>query len=284
MVIDPNNFVAERNEADNTAVRILDVAEAPAPNLYVDSGNIGFDPASPQPGEQVTILATIINNGTADAESVVVQFREGRTTPVALNQVIDSIPAGSSAVARVTYDSSTSSGDPSITVTADPDNYITELDESDNNASKTLTLQSDTEPNLELSSGNIGIAPSNPVEGDEVTIYATIRNAGDSEVQDVQVQFLDANRSPAAPIAALQVIPSIAPGSSGVASIRFDTSNRSGDQKIQVQVDPHNLVAESSEGDNSATATLSVAHGPAPNLVVVDENIGFSATEVAARR
>jgi len=282
MVIDPNNFVAERNEADNTAVRILDVAEAPAPNLYVDSGNIGFDPASPQPGEQVTILATIINNGTADAESVVVQFREGRTTPVALNQVIDSIPAGSSAVARVTYDSSTSSGDPSITVTADPDNYITELDESDNSASKTLTLQSDTEPNLELSSGNIGIAPSNPVEGDEVTIYATIRNEGDSEVQDVQVQFLDANRSPAAPIAALQVIPSIAPGSSGVASIRFDTSNRSGDQKIQVQVDPHNLVAESSEADNTATATLSVEHGPAPNLVVVDENIGFSATEVAA--
>ncbi len=282
MVIDPNNFVSERNEADNTATRILDVAEAPAPNLYVDADNIGFDPASPQLGAQVTILATIINNGTADATSVTVQFREGRTTPVALNQVIDSIPAGSSAVASVTYDSGSSSGDPSFTVTADPDNFITELDETDNSARKTLTLQADAEPNLELSTSNIGIAPSNPVQGDEVTIYATILNAGNSEVQDVQVQFLNANASPAAPIAALQVIPAIAPGSSGVASIRFDTSNRSGDQKIQVQVDPHNLIAESSERDNSATVTLSVEHGPAPNLVVVAENIGFSATEVAA--
>ena len=142
----------------------------------------------------MTILATIVNNGTEDAESVIIQFREGRTTPVALNQVIDSIPAGSSAVARVTYDSGKSAGDPSITVTADPDNFITELDETDNSASKTLSLQSDDEPNLELSSSNIGVAPSNPVEGDEVTIYATILNAGDSEVQDVQVQFLDANR------------------------------------------------------------------------------------------
>jgi subtilase family serine protease/subtilisin family serine protease len=282
MVIDPNNFVSERNEADNAASRVLDVAEAPAPNLYVDADNIGFNPASPQLGAQVTILATIVNNGTADATSVTVQFREGRTTPVALNQVIDSIPAGSSAVASVTYDSGSSSGDPSFTVTADPDNFITELDETDNSARKTLTLQADAEPNLELSTSNIGIAPSNPVQGDEVTIYATILNAGNSEVQDVQVQFLNANASPAAPIAALQVIPAIAPGSSGVASIRFDTSNRSGDQKIQVQVDPHNLIAESSERDNSATATLSVEHRPAPNLVVVAENIGFSATEVAA--
>ena len=282
MVIDPNNFVSERNEADNAASRILDVAEAPAPNLYVDADNIGFNPASPQLGAQVTILATIVNNGTADATSVTVQFREGRTTPVALNQVIDSIPAGSSAVASVTYDSGSSSGDPSFTVTADPGNFITELDETDNSARKTLTLQADAEPNLELSTSNIGIAPSNPVQGDEVTIYATILNAGNSEVQDVQVQFLNANASPAAPIAALQVIPAIAPGSSGVASIRFDTSNRSGDQKIQVQVDPHNLIAESSERDNSATATLSVEHRPAPNLVVVAENIGFSATEVAA--
>ena len=278
MVVDPTNFIFERNEADNAASRLLTVAEAPAPNLFIDSNNVGFDPASPQPGAQVTIFATVVNNGSADATDVVVRFLEGRSRPIALNQVIDSIAAGSSAVARVTFDSGSSAGDPSINVEVDPDNFIAELDETDNSASKTLGLVSDAEPNLELSSSNIGVAPANPVEGDVVTIYATILNAGDTAVQDVQVQFLDANRRPAAPIAALQIIPSIAPGSSGVASIRFDTSNRTGDQKIQVQVDPHNLIAESSETDNSGTAALSVAHGPTPNLVVVDDNIGFSNT------
>ena len=279
MVIDPANFISERNEADNEAARLLTVADAPAPNLLIDADNIGFDPASPQPGAQVTIFATVVNNGTSDAGAVVVRFLEGNSRPIALDQVIDGIPAGSSAVAQVTFDSGSSTGDPSIHVEVDPDNFIIELDESDNSASKTLGLQSDAEPNLELTSSNIGVAPSNPTEGDVVTIYATVLNAGDSEVQDVQVQFLDANRNPATPIEAQQIIPSIAPGSSGVALIRFDTSGRAGDQKIRVQVDPHNLIPESDEKDNSATATLSVAHSPAPNLVVVADNIGFSHTE-----
>ena len=282
MIVDGTNFIAERNEADNTAVRLLTVSDAPAPNLFIDADNIGFDPASPQPGAQVTIFATVVNNGSADAADVVVQFLEGSAKPIALNQVIESIPAGSSAVAQVTFDSGESTGDPSISVEVDPDNFISELNESDNSATKTLGLRTDAEPNLELTSTNIGMSPTNPTEGDFVTIYATILNAGDSEVQDVQVQFLDGNRSPATPIAVQQILPSIAPGSSGVASIRFDTSGRGGDQKIKVQVDPHNLIAESNEKDNMATATLSVAYSPAPNLVVVEENIGFSVAEAGA--
>lgn len=106
MDIDPTNFISERNEADNVATRVLTIAEAPAPNLFISADNVGFDPASPQPGAQVTIFATVLNNGTADAANVVIQFQEGiASRPIALNQVIDSIPAGSSAVARITFDS-----------------------------------------------------------------------------------------------------------------------------------------------------------------------------------
>ena len=134
MVIDPTNFIAERNEADNEATRLLTVSDAPAPNLFIEADNVGFDPASPQPGAQVTIFATVVNNGTADATGVVVRFLDGAARPIALNQVIDSIPAGSSAVAQVTFDSGSSTGDPSINVEVDPDNFITELNESDNSA------------------------------------------------------------------------------------------------------------------------------------------------------
>ncbi len=282
MVIDPNNFIPERNEADNQATRILTISAAPAPNLFISSDNVGFDPSSPQPGAQVTIYATVLNIGTADASNVVVQFLEDKDRPIAPNQVIDSIPAGSSAVAQVTFDSSSSMGDPRINIEVDPDNFIAELDETDNSAAKTLQLLSDAEPNLELSSGNIGVSPANPIDGDVVSIYATVLNRGDTDMQDVQVQFLDANQKPAAPIAAQQIIPAIAPGSSGVVAIRFDTSNRTGDQKIQVQVDPHNLISEADETDNRATITLKVAHRPMPNLVVVAENIGFSSAEPTA--
>lgn len=279
MIIDPNNFIPERNEADNQATRTLTIAEPPAPNLFINADNIGFDPASPQPGDQVTIFATVLNIGTADASNVVVQFLEDNTSstrPIAPNQVIDSIPAGSAAVVQVTFDSSSIESGPRIKVEVDPNNFIAELTETDNSASKTLQRMALIEPNLNLIRGNIGLAPANPTDGDMVTIYATVINAGDTEVQDVQVQFLDANQKPSVPMAAQQIIPLIAPGSSGVAQIRFDTSGQAGDQKIEVQVDPHNFIAESSETDNSASITLNVAHRPTPNLVMVAENIGFS--------
>lgn len=285
MVIDPNNFIPERNEADNQATRVLEVTEPPAPNLFIRADNVGFDPASPAPGDQVTIFATVLNIGTADAANVVVQFLEGSGSsarPIAPNQTIESIPAGSSAVVQVTYDTSGAESDPRIRVEVDPANFVAESKETDNDASKTMRLLSPTEPNLDISSSNVGVSPANPTDGDVVTLYATVINEGDTEVRDVQVQFLDANQRPAVPIAAQQVIPSIGPGSSGVAEIRLDTSGRAGDQKIEVQVDPHNFIAESSESDNDATITLKVAHKPTPNLLVLADNIGFSAIEPAS--
>ncbi|GIV78085.1 MAG: hypothetical protein KatS3mg050_2479 [Litorilinea sp.] len=280
VVLDPNNLIAELNEFDNQAQKSLTVAAQPAPNLVIEDDNIGFAPAQPGVGEQVTIHAVIFNNGTAEASDVAVQFLDVTATdqaiPIGPTQTIDILRPGESHALEVTYDTSNKPDDREIRVVVDPHNTIAESNEKDNEATKTLSMGEPPAPNLTVSSTNIGFAPAQPKTGDLVTISATIFNAGDVAATDVQVEFADATGSTAVPIGPAQTIAAIPPGASGVVQVTYDTSGKSGDRRIQVTVDPHNFIAESREFDNEARATLSITPPPLPNLTVHGANIGFS--------
>ena len=67
--------------------------------------NVGFSNANPGPGEEVEVTATVLNNGTAPAENVVVQFVDatGGNVPIGASQVISSIPDGGSGVATIAF-------------------------------------------------------------------------------------------------------------------------------------------------------------------------------------
>lgn len=279
VIVDPNNFIPESNEADNRATRVLTVTPAPAPNLYVSSSNIGFDPSPANSGAQVTIYATILNNGDADAADVVVQFFDAttssQTTPIGQPQSIDLIPAGGSGGVQVTFDTSGFTADRRIKAEADPNNFIAESKESDNSTTKTLDIEPPAAPNLTLPTGNVGVSPLAPTEGDEVRLTATVLNRGSVDAVDVLVQFLDATTSQAVPIGRQQTIAAIPAGSSGVAEVLFDTTDKPGDRKLEVVVDPHNFIAESSESDNKSRLTVAVTPLSAPNLSALAANIGF---------
>ncbi|MEZ4618147.1 MAG: CARDB domain-containing protein [Caldilineaceae bacterium] len=73
----------------------------------IESANIGFDPSEPDPGDQVTVHATIRNDGDAEAADVQVQFVDATgtgTTSIGPLQTVDIIPAGGSVTLRATYD------------------------------------------------------------------------------------------------------------------------------------------------------------------------------------
>ncbi|RLT43111.1 MAG: hypothetical protein DWI57_04865, partial [Chloroflexi bacterium] len=299
VIVDPNNFIPESNEADNRASRALAVTPAPAPNLTVSASNIGFDPSPANSGDQVTIYATILNSGDADADDVLVQFfnatNSSQTTPIGAAQRIDRIVAGGSGQAQVTLDTSDSSADMRVKVVADPNNLIAESKESDNETTKTLEIEPPAAPNLTLPTGNVGASPLNPTAGQEVRLTATVLNRGSLDATDVLVQFLDATTTPATPIGQQQTIASIPAGSSGVAEVIYDTSNACGsplaaggggggacDRKLEVVVDPHNFIAETSESDNTSRLTLAVTPLSAPNLTALAANIGFDPASPSA--
>ncbi len=280
VLVDGANLIRETNETDNTARKTLRVAPPAIPNLVIQAANVGFDPPTPNPGEQVTIYATVLNDGHARAAGVTVQFMDvtvsSAPTPIGQPQTITLIQAGGSGVAQVTYDTAGLRGDRRIQVLVDPNNFIREVRTTDNSVQKTLSLVAPPLPNLVMQAGNIGFAPANPVEGERVTIAATVLNEGGAAATEVMVQFMDATDSRAIPIGEPQVIDLISAGGSGVAQVLYPTTGLAGDRRIQVVVDPNSFIEESRATDNSATRTLTVMRTPLPNLVVLANNIGFN--------
>ncbi|MBV7328954.1 hypothetical protein KFU94_11955 [Chloroflexi bacterium TSY] len=117
--------------------------KVPMPNLVVEESNIGFSPSNPVEGERVRINATILNNGTTEANDVIVQFvdiTDGGAVPIGQPQTISNLPVGGSGMAQVSYGRDTVAGELEIQAIVDPNNFIAEQNESDNAASRILTI------------------------------------------------------------------------------------------------------------------------------------------------
>lgn len=278
LVVDPSNFVMETDETDNRASTVLTVAPAHAPNLVVLANNLTFLPGDPMEGTVVTLTVTILNAGSAPANAVLVQFVDvtnGAADPIGAKQTIDTIEPGGSATAQVYYDTTGKAGERRIRVVADPHMTLPETLENDNEAVTVLRVDAAPLPNLVVVAENIGFSRGRVLPGEVVTVTATILNQGNAPAENVVVQFVDATRNGGVPIAANQVISSIPAGGAGTIQIAYDTTDRFGERKIQVIVDPNNLVVEQDENDNRAVASLEVAMPPEANLAISATNIGF---------
>ena len=215
VVADPGNFIAETDEIDNKGTRSLEVEAAPMPNLVTLSENIGFNPPTASAGSDVIISLTVVNNGAAAAENVQVHFTDvtgGRLSPIGDIQTLDSIAAGDSAIASVTFKTAGRAGERRIRASVDSLSIIPESDETDNTASKTLLIAAGTSPNLSVQAANISFTPTNPNSGDEIRVQAVIVNQGGQDVGEVDVQFLDVTDDEAVPIGSGQLIESIPAG------------------------------------------------------------------------
>jgi hypothetical protein len=91
----------------------------------------------------------------------------------------------------------------------------------------------------------------------QVTLAATVRNAGNADIENVSVQFWAGD--PTYPVGAAQVIPVLA--ARALATVSVDWADvPPGAYTIGVRVDPDDLVAESDENNNQFSRTLFVGH------------------------
>lgn len=279
VLVDSNNLIPEENENDNDALTSVEVLAPPLPNLAVMESGVGFNPLSPVDGDEILVTVTVQNRGNAVAEDVVVQIldvSEGETVPVGDVQTIESLAVGGVGTVEVVYDAADKAGVRQLRVLVDPSNFIPESDETDNRATAALVVDAKDAPNLVVRSSNVGFDPLAPVEGDGVTLTVTILNNGSAPAEDVLVQFVDATDGGSEPIGSKQTLSTLAAGESATSSVRFDTAGKAGERRIRVVADPHMTIAEGSEMDNEAVVVLQIAGAPLPNLVILDQNIGFS--------
>jgi hypothetical protein len=130
-------------------------------DLTVNEGDIEFDPSAPYEGEDVKLSATVHNEGLTDVYPLSVKFFDG--DPDSGGTQIDSqqkIPYilihGESATVSVTWDTTGKAGYHDIYVVADYNDIISETNEDNNKAFKTIFINGSsppTNPSIHLNFG-----------------------------------------------------------------------------------------------------------------------------------
>jgi peptidoglycan/xylan/chitin deacetylase (PgdA/CDA1 family) len=110
-------------------------------------------------------------------------------------------------------------------------------------------------PDLTLTTGDISFNPGTPLEGEMVTISATIHNIGEAEANNIVVNFYDGIPSTENLIDTDTII-QISSGATGITSTSWTAV--SGNHDIYVVVDPDNAIFESNENNNEAYKTIIV--------------------------
>ncbi|MEU3252329.1 CARDB domain-containing protein [Streptomyces sp. NPDC006997] len=133
-------------------------------------------------------------------------------------------------------------------------------------------------PNPDLTVTGLTWSPSQPSETDEVTVEATVRNAGTAASPATTVNVsLEGGDAGSAPVGALQ------PGDSG--TVRVPVGKRpKGSYTVSAVVDPTDTVTEQDDTNNSRTAAtkLVVSRSPGPDLRVTGITSDPSAPAVGA--
>jgi len=147
--VDPDNRIAEHREDNNIAFKTIVVSQY---DVAVLPEGITFSPGVPLDGRMVApsggtiaITATVQNAGTQQLNVTYVRFYDGDPAgmglPIEGDKRIDQIPAKGTGNATI-YWNGTTPGVHEIFVRADPLDFILEFDETNNQASREVTLNS----------------------------------------------------------------------------------------------------------------------------------------------
>lgn len=143
VLVDPVATTIDANRGNNTANRQIVVTPAVKPDLQLGAEDITITPASAQEGDMLNIIATIHNRGSQTG-SIKVALYDGIPTSGGMKRGETTIPQivsqGGSATATFALDTIGLNGSHSLYVRIDPDNSIDESDETNNQASRGVTI------------------------------------------------------------------------------------------------------------------------------------------------
>lgn len=112
------------------------------PDLMLTTNDIWFSKSKPLKGEIVQINATVHNVGSANATNVRVRFYDGDPstgTQIGTDQILPKVPKNGKAIARINWSTTgVQNGTHYIYVVIDPTNSISEINETNNTANRSI--------------------------------------------------------------------------------------------------------------------------------------------------
>lgn len=269
------NTIDELNETDNTASKNL--TSATLPDLSIVPSEITFSPSSPNPGDVVTITATIRNLGETGASNVTVDIYDGDPASGGISLYNTTVPSiGGGGFLTLQIVGSFASGIHNIHLVVDKANSINESNKSNNTAMKTLQIGVGF-IDLSITRHDILFAPVNPIEGNTVSINATIHNESDAAATNILVRFYLGDPDAGGTQIGQDVnIPSIQPRATAAISTTWNTTGHAGNNNIYVKVDPLNIISETNKCNNKAFTTIKVAASTGPDLTITTPDLNIT--------
>jgi len=141
VAIDPNHEIDESKNNNNATRAIL---VGPVPDLTLSSDDIAFSNSEPTEGDIITINATIHNDWRGNASNVTVRFFDGSPetgTHIGEDQIIEFLEAWDNSTVSVPWNTTDKAGSHDIYVIVDPDDYIVEINETNNQEYKNIIIK-----------------------------------------------------------------------------------------------------------------------------------------------
>lgn len=269
MVADPDNAISEADETNNQGT--ITITPKGTVDLAVDATSVSMSPNQANVGEDVTFTIVIRNQGTLPAAPTTVRYSLGTDTGekvLRTNNIV--LGAGESVVHTLTWRVD-SAGPKRLIVDVDPDNTVSEVDETNNHYEYKFDAQVLQGTNVGVDHQDIAVSPAPLLEGYGATVSAVVKNTGSVAVSNVKVAFYNGNPDQGGTLIGQTTAASIASGARANVSVVWDKVPDSAQKIIYVKVDPGNQLKEFNEQDNEAFETFDVK--PLPDLAVNDGSL-----------
>ena len=178
--IDADNWIYESNESNNTLSVTLPAVYPP--DLLVQS--ITWTPAQPTVNSWMTYTITVKNAGSTTVGTCYLDFYIGHSTK--MNRKLGPIAPGGTASVSLQYFTSTAPF--SVRAIVDPDNYVDESDETNNEKATSITPVEPT-PTFDFYVTSLTCTSQNPVAGQEITIITKIKNNGSKQSPESHLAY-----------------------------------------------------------------------------------------------
>jgi Tol biopolymer transport system component len=114
-------------------------------------------------------------------------------------------------------------------------------------------------PDLEVATEDLFVYPPYSLEGQTATVTAFIKNEGEVEVNDIDIDVYLWDPQGSITLLKSETIPVIAANSEASIALALDTTAKTGPNRIMVVLDPHDEIDESNETNNLAIKEFFVA-------------------------
>ncbi|MEJ2347131.1 MAG: CARDB domain-containing protein [Gammaproteobacteria bacterium] len=258
-----------------TALAISALEHYSFPNWAITAPPVA-SPSSPSDGQRVTLTVSVTNDAQVATPQGVLRFYDGDPasggTPIGADITIPPMSAAETLSFNRTWDTLNKAGAHTIYAVVDPDDQATEMSKKDNSASTAVTVQpAPAGVDLEITDSDIAIAPIRPnVLPTTLGITANVRNLGQTDAKSVRVLLWDGTPGVGTPAGDQTV--DVLNRSNVVVNFPYDLK-KAGTTNFTVQIDPDNQIAESDEGNNQASASVTTA--PSVDLSVASSDISM---------